>query len=196
MSSINIKFGSLQRHRVVISRIIWLAMIVYFFGIERISIHSIPSAIALGGIAVIVLGILIRSISAGALHKNAQLSTSGIYAIVRNPLYVGSICMLIGLNIIIGNLVIAVVSVALFLATYIPTILNEEAGLRSAFPEETREYFASTPRIIPNILRIGALRDATWSGSQWYRNHEHNTIIAAIALVAALEIYNRYYAIH
>ncbi len=187
---------ALQKHRVMISRVIWLVMIVYLFGLERITINSITSPVALWGLLAVCTGVIIRSISAGALHKNQTLSTQGIYAIVRNPLYVGSFLMLIGLNIIIGHIVVWIVSLLLFAITYVPTIVNEEEGLKKAYPQEWELFITQTPRFIPNLLKLGALRDANWSGSQWYRNHEHNTILAVIALLAALEVYNRLYAIH
>lgn len=182
----------MQRHRVLISRVVLGLLLVYVFGIERIQIMPFGSALGMAGLALIGAGLLVRTLSAGMLHKNKQLTTEGIYAMVRNPLYLGSLLLLIGVNLIIADPLTAAVSVALFAVTYVPTIAKEEYGLKNAFPEQWVEYAASTPRLLPRLSRLGAIAGASWSFEQWRKNHEHNTILAAIAILALLFAYGRY----
>ena len=196
MSQPNSLVGWLQRKRVWIARLTLIPVVLYLFGWERIEILSLDSNQALWGIVAIVLGIIVRSLSAGALHKNSVLSTSGIYAMVRNPLYVGSFLFLIGICLVINHPLFWVASLVIFAITYVPTILSEERGLQQAFPDQWAEFTSSTPRFIPNIVRIDALADAQWSARQWYKNHEHNSVLAAIFILALLELYNRFWAIH
>lgn len=187
-------FRFLQRHRVLIGRVVWPLLILYVFGYRRIPIMGLESAAGLAGLGVVVLGLAVRSLSAGTLHKNDVLATEGIYAIVRNPLYLGSLLLLLGVNIIIADPLTLAVSLALFAVTYVPTIRREEQGLAHAYGEHWQAYIASTPRLLPRLSRLGALRGMDWSLSQWRKNHEHHTVLAAFLILALLELYNRYLA--
>jgi protein-S-isoprenylcysteine O-methyltransferase Ste14 len=192
MSATSSLYYHMQRHRVLLGRIVLGMLLVYVFGIERVTIMPFSSTLGIAGLAFIGAGLLVRSLSAGMLHKNKQLTTEGIYALVRNPLYFGSLLLLIGVNLIIADPLTAVVSTALFAATYVPTIAKEERGLSKAFPEQWVQYAASTPRLLPRLTRLGAVAEASWSYEQWRKNHEHNTILAAIAILGLLFAYGQY----
>lgn len=185
----------LQAKRVHIARFTLWPLIIYLFAYERISILSIDQTQYQLGLISIVIGVLTRSISAGTLHKNQQLNMEGIYAIVRNPLYVGSFFILLGINLIIHNPLVWAASALIFLFTYIPTILGEEHTLKGIFPEQWDAFEASVPRFIPNIFRILELRKTNWDASQWYKNHEHYTVITATLVIIILELYSRYIAV-
>lgn len=185
----------LQKHRVKIARVIWIALILFLFVYKRIPVMPLDSTFGILGILVTLLGVTVRSLSAGALRKNEVLATEGIYAIVRNPLYLGSLLMIVGVNIIVAHWLVALVSTFLFIITYVPTILNEERGLLHAYGEEWIAYTKRTPRLFPNPLKLGELANHRWSAQQWYKNHEHNTVIAAIAVLLVLHFYQRYLAV-
>lgn len=192
MSATSSLYYHMQRHRVLLGRVVLGLLLIYVFGVERIAIMPFGSALGIAGLAFIGAGLLVRSLSAGMLHKNKQLTTEGIYALVRNPLYLGSLLLLIGVNLIIADPLTAGVSVSLFALTYVPTIAKEERGLRKAFPEQWEAYAESTPRLLPRLTRLGALAEAAWSMAQWRKNHEHNTIFAAVAILGLLFAYGQY----
>ena len=48
------------------------------------------------GLGLVFSGLALRSWAAGTLHKRTQLATSGPYALVRHPLYIGSLFMMLG----------------------------------------------------------------------------------------------------
>jgi len=185
----------LQAKRVHIARLTLWPLIIYLFAYERIAILSIDHTQYRWGLVALVVGVLIRSISAGTLHKNQQLNMEGIYAIVRNPLYVGSFFILLGLNLIIHHPLVWIASIIIFSMTYIPTILGEENTLKKIFPDQWGQFEASVPRFIPNIFRIFELRKTSWNMKQWYMNHEHYTVITATLVVIILELYNRFIAV-
>jgi len=185
----------LQVKRVLIARLTLWPLIIYLFAYERVAILSIEQAQYQWGLVSILIGVLTRSISAGTLHKNQQLNMEGIYALVRNPLYVGSFFILLGINLIIHHPLVWSASAIIFTLTYIPTILGEEHTLKRIFPEQWSQYESTVPRFIPNILRILELRKTEWNGPQWYKNHEHYTVITAILVVIILELYSRYIAV-
>ncbi len=186
---------ALRKHRVLIARVIWLLLFLYLFVYLRQPVKALTSLEGVIGIVLIAAGVLVRSLSAGMLHKNEQIANHGIYGMVRNPLYFGSLLLLVGVNVIIANPLAWLVSLLLFAITYIPTILGEEEGLAAAFGDAWVAYKNSTPRLFPNPLKLGELRHTSWNARQWYRNHEHNTVLAALAILALLYAYNHYWAI-
>ena len=106
-----------------------------------------------------VAGVAIRIWGAGNLQKNQEVTRTGIYRMVRHPLYVGSLAMFLAMFVTVGS---ALIGAVLFLTmvglVYYPTMLDEEAYLESKFPDDFVEH-ASLPRLIPNPLRLGeALR--------------------------------------
>ena len=73
---------------------VWL-LIVPFVVMAR----PTPVVLALGGL-VAVLGVMLRGWAAGFIRKDRELTTSGPYAHTRNPLYLGS--FLIGLGVVLA----------------------------------------------------------------------------------------------
>lgn len=179
-------FGNI---RVRTAQIVFWLLFIYCFIIAPIDISPLTEPRGLLGSAVALLGVLIRSLSAGYISKNAFLASRGLYALSRNPLYFGSFTILVGLNIVIWNLLFAAVTVALFLITYIPTILREERDLASQFGEQWLSFKNSTPRFFPAIWRFGAYREINWDIKQWKRNREYRAVITVVIVLALLAWY-------
>jgi protein-S-isoprenylcysteine O-methyltransferase Ste14 len=138
------------------------------------------------GTAIAAVGLGIRAVASGHVDKNEELATTGPYAYVRNPLYLGSIVVAIGFAIAARDIAIAVLIVLLFALIYVPVIRAEESFLRSRFPE-FEAYARAVPRLLPHTLRFG---DMTKGFSrELYRKHrEYNAIFGAAAILAALVV--------
>src|SRR3954467_5993340 len=85
------------------------------------------------GAVIAALGVWIRAMASGHVKKNEELTTTGLYAYVRNPLYLGSIVIAIGFAVAALSAWVAAIIVVLFVAIYVPVIRGEEAFLRSKF---------------------------------------------------------------
>src|SRR5437879_4572361 len=107
-------------------------------------------SLALGGI-VLLPGLLIRALASGHVRKNEALATSGPYAYMRNPLYLGSLLIGIGFAVAAQSWWVAIVLVAMLFAIYIPVIRDEEMFLRQEFPE-FEEYAKRVPRMLPRLI--------------------------------------------
>ncbi|MGB8095590.1 MAG: methyltransferase, partial [Terracidiphilus sp.] len=97
-----------------------------------------PAAIA-WSLALVAPGLWLRAYASGYVKKNQELTVTGPYAHVRNPLYLGSILMAAGFALALGSWAFAAALAVMFVAIYVPVIASEERFLRSAFPGFT-EY--------------------------------------------------------
>jgi hypothetical protein len=103
----------------------------------------------------IIIGQIIHFISAGYLVKQEKLITNGPYRHVRNPFYVGSFLVDIGLCIVTQNIYVAVIYMPLFYLFVIPRrVRKEEEFLEKHFSDRYTEYCLLVPRFIPRLLPI------------------------------------------
>ena len=95
----------LIRRRILISGILFGLMIArdVAYGPKPHDLFNVRDPLSVLGVLLVFGGLALRSWSAGILHKNAELTTSGPYGLIRNPLYVGSFMMMCGFCTLIGN---------------------------------------------------------------------------------------------
>jgi len=100
-----------------------------------------------GGLA--VLGALIRAWAAGHIRKDSTLTVAGPYAHVRNPLYVGSFLMGLGVTIAGGVPFFVAVFLAFYLLVYTRTAMVEAKFLEERYGDAYRSYAAAVPLFVP-----------------------------------------------
>lgn len=146
---------------------------------------SDPNARSLAfGMPFSVLGMIIRGWAAGHLAKNERLATSGPYAYLRNPLYVGTLLVAAGLVIASGRLLLAVLFAAVFLLVYLPVIELEEQHLRKLFPSYA-DYAKRVPMLRPRLRASSSSEAFRWR--LYLRNQEYQALggfVAGILLLA------------
>jgi protein-S-isoprenylcysteine O-methyltransferase Ste14 len=156
-------------------------------GVTPHSLTNLGEHHATWGLGLIAAGLAIRSWAAGTLHKMAEVTTAGPYAIVRHPLYVGSFLMMLGFCTIIDDGENIVFVLGPFLALYLVAVRKEERALAQRFTEEWTAYASRTPRFLPRRLRREPFE--AWSLQQWLGNREYQAVLASLAGVAGLEIW-------
>jgi protein-S-isoprenylcysteine O-methyltransferase Ste14 len=147
-------------------------------------------------------GLWLRGYASGYVKKNRELTMTGPYAHVRNPLYLGSILMAAGFAAALGSWPFAVALAVGFALIYVPVIASEEAFLRGTFLE-FEWYCARVPRLIPRITparspyasRTG--EDSQGFSLALYRKHrEYNSAIGAallyLSLLLAILLHSRF----
>jgi hypothetical protein len=149
-----------------------------------------PAAISVAlGAAVALLGILLRAYAAGHLEKNQRLATTGPYAYTRNPLYLGSALVALGLAIAARIWWLGLLFAAYLIAVYWPVVREEEARLAELFPEFSR-YAAAVPRFWPAGRRgAAAVYSGASSGFRWtlyWKNQEYNALLGYLFGLAVL----------
>ena len=135
------------------------------------------------GMPVSMLGLLLRAWASGHLAKDQRLATSGPYAYLRNPLYVGTLTVALGIVIASRNLWLALIFGAVFLFVYLPVIELEEQHLRDIFPEY--DFYA---RRIHRFLPVARWdeNNARFSWRLYRSNEEYKAFAGFLAAVAWL----------
>jgi protein-S-isoprenylcysteine O-methyltransferase Ste14 len=80
-----------------------------------------------------------------------RLNTTGLYSIVRNPLYVGNFLMFMGYMLATKVWWLALLAAIVYWLYYRRIIATEEAFLRPRFGAEFETWAARTPAVVPNI---------------------------------------------
>ncbi len=117
------------------------------FGAGASPYWFVPLALAAAGAGARLWG-------AGNLAKNQEVTRTGIYRMVRHPLYLGNCLIFLAFlttldGLLVGSLLFA--GVLLFL--HYPPMLQEEARLALEYPEQY-EAMKGTPRLFPNLLKV------------------------------------------
>ncbi len=134
--------------------------------------------------ALTTVGLVIRALSSGHVKKDRELTTTGPYAYVRNPLYLGSIMIGIGFAIAARDLWVALVLVLYFVLVYVPVIRAEEVYLRAHFPAYA-EYQHRVPSLVPRSLWLSGVTSG-FSRELYFRHREYNSLLGAAAMLAVL----------
>jgi protein-S-isoprenylcysteine O-methyltransferase Ste14 len=135
------------------------------------------------GVPVSLAGLALRGWAAGHLAKNRELATGGPYAYTRNPLYLGTLMVALGLAIACRSLWRGALFVTGFVLVYLPVIQNEEQHLRKLFPRYA-EYAARVPLLWPRLAR-GASRPR-FSWARYWKNQEYQAAAGFLAGLAYL----------
>ncbi len=158
--------------------------------LEQLAVHR-PHWAPIGwSLLLVAPGVALRGYAAGYVKKNQELTTTGPYAHVRNPLYLGSILIAAGFAVALMSWPFAVVLAVFFLLIYVPVIASEEAFLRDTFPE-FEWYCARVPRLIPRITPVRRPDGERNAGGGFsftlYRKHrEYNSAVGAALLYCGL----------
>ena len=137
-----------------------------------------------GGAAVALLGIAIRALASGQVQKDRELTMTGPYAYVRNPLYLGSIVIGVGFAAAARDLWVAIVLIIYFAVVYVPVIRGEESFLSGRFAEYD-DYRRRVPSLLPCVLWFSGVT-AGFSRELYFRHREYNSLLGAAAILAVL----------
>ena len=119
-------------------------------------IRLLGAVLALSGEAIRLTTIGFEYIERGG--KNHQVYASklvqgGVYALVRNPMYVGNGLIAIGMTLLTGSPLTFLVVIPFFLFVYQAIIAAEENYLRGKFGNEFDAYCRQVNRFIPKFSR-------------------------------------------
>ncbi len=136
-------------------------IVLVFIIFKPVNLNEKNVILNLAGFLISILGETIRIIAVGYSFTGTSgretflradaLNTTGIYAVVRNPLYIGNFFIFTGIVIVFAN-VLAVLIFALFLILqYYFIIPSEENFLKKKYGESYETYCSQVRRIIPGF---------------------------------------------
>lgn len=141
-----------------------------------------------GSVAVLVIlsGILFRAWAAGTIEKSRKVCRKGPYAVVRHPLYLGSLLIALGFCAAL-NSVENIFAVLLFVVVfYVPKVRQEEKELLEKFGEDYARYMAEVPALFP--YRIPRRIAGEWSWRRYWRHREWRLAVTSITALILLEL--------
>jgi protein-S-isoprenylcysteine O-methyltransferase Ste14 len=158
---------------------------VFIYGIAVILVvFARPTPFSLGlGLAIISLGEALRFWAAGHLRKNDVLTTTGPYAYVKHPLYIGTTLITIGFCIMADSIYILAVALLVFSFYYLPyKNRGEDERMKRLFGEAYLDYAEEVPDYIPRSSPYGK-SGGKWRWRTFIRNSEEGIVaLEAIAV--------------
>lgn len=113
-------------------------------------------------LAVCLFGLAIRSLTVGYTPANtsgrnareqraSQLNTTGLYSVVRHPLYLGNFFIWLGIAMYPHNWLVVLNCLGIFWLYYERIVVAEEAYLADKFGEYFERWARSTPAFLPRL---------------------------------------------
>ena len=115
-----------------------------------------------GGLLVAAAGVVVRALTVGHSPRGTSgrntrgqqaesLSTTGMYSVVRHPLYLGNLLMGLGVALFPREPWLVLVYLLVFWIYYERIMLAEEAYLRERFGARFEAWARRTPAIVPDL---------------------------------------------
>ena len=134
-------------------------IVAVFLFFKPVILPGADTLLTISGIVVMAAGEILRIISVGYSFSGTSgrenflradhLNVSGIYSVVRNPLYIGNIMIYTGLLLTYSNIYALLFFDAMLIAQYYFIILAEEDYLERTYGNEYTVYKNKVRSIIP-----------------------------------------------
>jgi protein-S-isoprenylcysteine O-methyltransferase Ste14 len=141
----------------VIFGIPFLAAIALHFIVPlRLSRGFLTTSLIAGGVTFFIIGVVLIILARREFARHGQhtdpgypttnIVTTGVFSFSRNPLYLGVVCILIGIALAFNLMWVLVFLIPSLIACHYVLIAPEERYLTTKFGEEYRAYAASVLR--------------------------------------------------
>lgn len=161
---------------------------LYLVGVVVLLLHVPDRRALLAALPLIVTGLVVRGWGAGHLVKNDVLTTTGPYAHLRHPLYLGTLLIGTGFAIAVGGLFSVAVLAVLwpwFALRYFPRKERVESErLEARYGPRFARYRAAVPALWPawrpwqDDVAVGGRGD--WALERYSDNNELGTFLAVV----------------
>ena len=141
--------------------VLFVLAIPFLYWTEAVS-HYYQSACTILAAILSFIGFVIRAYTIGTTPKGTsgrntqtqlaeQLNTTGIYSLVRHPLYLGNYFMWIGIVVFSFNLYFVIVVSLLYIIYYERIMFAEERFLEKQFGQSFLDWSSQKPAFIPSF---------------------------------------------
>lgn len=168
-----------------------LVGIVALFAVALLAEPSRTPRLFWPGAVAVLLGVLVRLWASGHVKKDKVLATTGPYALVRHPLYLGNHLIMLGFCLASGLWWSWLVWLGVTVLFYPPAIANEDERLHKLFGADWEAWRPVTPAILPNPARLGKVTlGGRWSFGQSLRANGE-PVIALVMLALLWLVHSR-----
>lgn len=126
-----------------------------FFGFQEVWWSAICFAVSMFGVAIRAHAIGFSAVGTSGRNTGQQIAdsvnTTGLYSVVRHPLYLGNFLMWLGLALYVGDPLFLLFMIAFFWFYYERIMFAEEMFVSGKFYKEYSEWAALTPAFIPRL---------------------------------------------
>ena len=154
-------------------------------------------------ISISILGFFIRFYTIGTTPKGTSgrntkeqvaevLNSSGMYSMVRHPLYLGNYLIWLGISIASFNIYFAIIMSLLFWIYYERIMFAEERFLERKFGEDYLNWASKLPAFSPSILNFKK-SDTAFSIITVLRR-EYSSVLAAVVGFVFIEVLRTYFS--
>ena len=170
-----------------------LAILLRSFIFQNWASPFIDLLLDLVGLVIIFKGFLLRITARGYKEENSSyghaLVKNGPYAYTRNPMYLGTLLIGLGITLVLFQIWVAAIYLAVYLAIYIYQIKKEEVWLLREFGKEYTDYCLATPRFFPCICRPVEFIQSLRFKSAWVKK-ERQSFLIVFSMVMVVEAVN------
>lgn len=170
--------------------------ILYPFGIFIVLYSNSDDKSIMAGIWFILTGLFIRIWANGYAIKLEKLTTSGPYAFVRHPLYLGTIILTLGFIIMLKLHHIGILFLAIMAMVYYRTIKQEEKMLGQRFQSLYTDYRKNVPAIVPTVFPYREGEKWSFSFRRLIKSQEYKLFIWVIIMVIAFHLKDEFMVEH
>lgn len=130
-----------------------------------------------------------RNTAAGQIAD--ELNTSGIYSLVRHPLYVGNFLMWLGPVLFLRSLMAILFFILVYWLYYERIMFAEEQFLRRKFGEIYDKWSENVKAVIPRFK--GYIKPALSFSVKTVLKREHNSFINIFVIFVTLDLFRNYF---
>lgn len=158
-------------------RAVWLLVVPFLW------LSTPTPTLLVVGVMLGAVGLWVRGWAAGTIHKERELTTTGPYAFTRNPLYVGSFFLGLGITVAGGHWIWPTLFLLFYVGVYGRTMSGEAALLTDLFGDRFRHYAAHVPSFAPRLTpyRAPGAEGGGFTLVQYRRNREWEALLGALA---------------
>ena len=179
-----IEFFAKYRKKVIVGLLI-LGILLKIFVFRTPTFSLIHDTCGIIAFFITFLGVILRSWAAGVINKGKALTCNGPFHLCRNPQYLGSLMIGVGLTLVLNSIYLWFFLLILPII-YFPKIKAEERYLSAIFKDEFQKYKRLTGMFYPKRISFEMFL-CNWSSKQWKKNKEYTTWILAIVGAIVLE---------
>jgi protein-S-isoprenylcysteine O-methyltransferase Ste14 len=175
-------------------------IVLYLTNRQAILFDSKEELIFLG---VSLLGEAIRIAAVGYAPRNTsgrntiagqiadELNTTGIYSLVRHPLYLGNFFMWLGPVLFVRTFVFVIIFIPVFWLYYERIMFAEEQFLRGKFGEAYDKWAENVKAIIPRFR--GFIKPSISFSLKSVLKREYNSFVNIFIIFVALDLFRNYF---